>query len=450
MVSCLCHERSKAQVTHTYRAARKQAKAEIRKVVLLQSLWRRKLAIRELRGLKAEAKSASKFREISYQLENKVVELTQNLQKRAAENKELSAQLSTAQQQVMQWQNRYDEVAAKSKEMEDRLAVPSVPISQFEIAIKAKTEAEDKLRAAVKQAEDKEAERIKLAAELQKAAADLDTKTAALDTATARHTEDLTTVSGLRAELATLKEQASRHAAMNALTKGHRDTPPSPTLPNGLRQFGESNGTAAPAPRRRQRRHSTTGHGPGQHARKLSHDEAMAIKKANGAPRAVSVMFPHENGTARGRDSNGLPTVLDSPSDEISRLLSDEVGLDEDVLGGLINDLRMPQPSTHNPPLAKEVIFPAHLISLISNEMWKLGMIPESERFLANVMQNIQAYVMVSIRMQSLAVGPANSSGLQGRGRHPTGHFLAFQCPRNPLVHMHRRGRCQTRHCSRQ
>jgi myosin-5 len=50
----------------------------------------------------------------------------------------------------------------------------------------------------------------------------------------------------------------------------------------------------------------------------------------------------------------------------------------------------------HNPPLAKEVIFPAHLISVVSNEMWKLNMIPESERFLANVMQAIQGYVMVS------------------------------------------------------
>jgi myosin-5 len=28
--------------------------------------------------------------------------------------------------------------------------------------------------------------------------------------------------------------------------------------------------------------------------------------------------------------------------------------------------------------------------------MWKLGMIGESERFLANVMQTIQTYVMVS------------------------------------------------------
>ena len=121
----------------------------------------------------------------------------------------------------------------------------------------------------------------------------------------------------------------------------------------------------------------------------------MAIKTGQGGPRAVSVIYP-QNGPLRPRDSNGLPTLSDNSSDEIVRLLEDEEGLDEDVLQGLIYNLKIPAASLHNPPLAKEVIFPAHLISLVSNEMWKLGMIPESERFLANVMQAIQSYVIVS------------------------------------------------------
>lgn len=321
------------------------------------------------------------------------MELTQTLQKRSAENKELSAKMSTLEHQIIQWQTRHEEVSTKSRDLEEKLAIPSVPIGQFETALKAKSDAEEKLRVAVRQAEEKEAEKTKLADELARMAADLEAKSAAHDTEIAKSSEAATSISTLRAELTSLKEQISRNNAMNALTKGQRE-PSSPTLPNGLRQFDGSNGATASAPRRRQRRHST-GHGTGMHARKLSHDEIMAIKKASANPRAVSVMFPHD-GPSRPRDSNGLPTVIDSPSDEISRLLTDEVALDDDVLQGLIYTLRIPAPSSHNPPLAKEVIFPAHLISLISNEMWKLGMIPESERFLANVMQSIQAYVMVS------------------------------------------------------
>ncbi len=69
--------------------------------------------------------------------------------------------------------------------------------------------------------------------------------------------------------------------------------------------------------------------------------------------------------------------------------------LDEDVLEGLIRGMKIPVPSLTNPSAVKEILFPANLISLVTNEMWKYGLIAESERFLANVMQTIQAHVMV-------------------------------------------------------
>ena len=59
------------------------------KIIFIQSCVRRRLARKELKALKAEARAVSKFKEISYKLENKVVELTQNLQARTAEKKEL-------------------------------------------------------------------------------------------------------------------------------------------------------------------------------------------------------------------------------------------------------------------------------------------------------------------------------------------------------------------------
>jgi len=63
-------------------------------------------------------------------------------------------------------------------------------------------------------------------------------------------------------------------------------------------------------------------------------------------------------------------------------------------LDGLIRGLKIPAPSLTNPSAVKEILFPANLISLVTNEMWKYGLIPESERFLANVMQTIQTHVM--------------------------------------------------------
>ncbi|RSH90241.1 Myosin type-2 heavy chain 1 [Saitozyma podzolica] len=376
-------------------SARRRSKSQVRQVVLLQSQWRRKLAVRELRGLRAEAKSASKFKEQNYQLENKVVDLTQRLRKKDTETKGLGQKISLLEQQLAQWQGKHDEVHSRVKSLETELSKPTVPISQWEELMGQKEETTGKLREAEKRVVDGEKQIAELSAELNKVASEWEETRTAHDAAVAKNHEDLSTIQGLRAELSKLKEDISRSNTLNALTKGQRELPPSPTLANGFRTLENLNGERGPsaASRRRARRHSAGA--PGMpHARKLSHDDIMAIKKSNAANhRAVSVMFP-SNGPMRPRDSNGLPTVSDNSQDEVVRILEDEEGLDEDVLQGLIYTLKIPPPSLHNPPLAKEVIFPAHLISVVSNEMWKLNMIPESERFLANVMQAIQGYVM--------------------------------------------------------
>jgi len=82
------------------------------------------------------------------------------------------------------------------------------------------------------------------------------------------------------------------------------------------------------------------------------------------------------------------------PIEEKLRLLTDARRLDEDALEGLIKGLKIPTPSASNPPPVREILFPANIIGLVTNEMWKYGLIAESERFLANVMQQIQSHVM--------------------------------------------------------
>jgi myosin V len=101
-----------------------------------------------------------------------------------------------------------------------------------------------------------------------------------------------------------------------------------------------------------------------------------------------------EEGPPRSRGIKALADIDDDPAEEKIRLLQDIRKLDEDVLEGLIKGLKIPLPSLTNPSDIKEIMFPAKIISLVTDEMWKYGLIPESERFLANVMQTIQAHVM--------------------------------------------------------
>lgn len=359
--------------------------------------------------MKAEARSVSKFKEISYKLENKVVELTQNLQSRTAEKKELQAKLSELEQQLAQWINRHEESDARAKQFQVSLQAAEAQLSGRDELLQGKAEIEKRLEEAIAKTAEKEEIIQKLTDDLQRQTTQLEAQQRTIEAAPVRNQEDNSVIMTLKNEVSSLREQLNRSNALNVLTRGSRPEPPlSPTFAPALR-VGEPNGAnAAPTPNgssgglvshRHQRRHSSAGvFALGPSDNRTSTDEIMIdVKKSHAMnPRAVSVAYNGED-NFRFRGTNGLPDIrdLDDPAEEKIRLMQDVKRLDEDVLDGLVRGLKIPAPSLTNPSAVKEILFPANLISLVTNEMWKYGLIQESERFLANVMQTIQAHVMV-------------------------------------------------------
>ncbi|KAG6910874.1 hypothetical protein DXG01_006557 [Tephrocybe rancida] len=388
--------------------ARRAFRSDVKHVIYLQSCLRRRLARKELKALKAEARSVSKFKEISYKLENKVVELTQTLQLRTAEKKHLQAQLSELEQQLQQWVNRHEESDTRSKTFQASLVAAEAELTRRDELLLAKADVEKRLEEAIAKAGEKEELIQKLTEDVIRQAAQLEMQQRAIETAPVRNQEDNSVIMTLKNEVSSLREQLNRSNALNALTRGARPEPPlsptfAPTLrlgePNGssANVNGNANGTTGPVPSsRHQRRHSSAGVfnlGPSDY--RTSTDEIMIdVKKSQALnPRAVSVAY---NGEDSFRFRGGLPDIrdLDDPAEEKILLMQDVKRLDDDVLDGLIRGLKIPAPSLTNPSAVKEILFPANLISLVTNEMWKYGLIQESERFLANVMQTIQGHVM--------------------------------------------------------
>jgi myosin V len=388
----------------SHRILRRAFRADVKHVVYLQSCVRRRLARKELKNLKAEARSVSKFKEISYKLENKVVELTQTLQKRTEEKKSLQAQLSELERQLQQWVSRHEESDTRAKQLQVAVSTAEMEISRRDELLKAKADVERRLEDAVTKAAEKEETILKLTEDLMRQATQLEMQQKAIDSAPVRTAEDGSVISTLKNEVSSLREQLNRANALNALTKGSRmDVPTSPTFAPALRgaENGEGNANGVLVPyNRHQRRHSSAGVyalAPSEH--RTSTDETLIDVKKNHAlnPRAVSVAYNGEDNLLRLR-TNGLQNIYDDdPAEEKIKLMQDVKRLDADVLDGLIRGLKIPAPSLTNPSAVKEILFPANLISLVTNEMWKYGLIPESERFLANVMQTIQAHVMVCI-----------------------------------------------------
>ncbi|KAF6764924.1 myosin 5 [Ephemerocybe angulata] len=392
-------------------ASRRVFKKEVHLVVYMQSCLRRRLAKKELKGLRAEARSVSKFKEISYRLENKVVELTQSLQERNSEKKKLQTQLSELEQQLQQWINRHEETDAKAKGFQTSLVAAEAEIAKRDEILQSKADVEKKLEEAIASLAEKEAAILKLSEDVMKQSLQLEQQQRAIQAAPERDTGDTSVILTLKNEVSSLREQLNRANALNTLTRGSRhEHPPSPTFATNLR-LGEpvppvTNGkvpVGGPPPvtghRGHQRRHSSAGvFSIGPNDDRASTDESVgAFKRSNALnPRAVSVAFNGEDNYMRLRQPNGLSDIrdYDDPAEEKIRLMQDIKSLDEDVLDGLIRGLKIPAPSLTNPPAVKEILFPANLISLVTNEMWKYGLIQESERFLANVMQTIQSHVM--------------------------------------------------------
>ncbi|CAG8024704.1 unnamed protein product [Penicillium salamii] len=338
-----------------------------RKVITIQNLWRGREARNAYKRLREDARD---LKQISYKLENKVVELTQYLQSLKLENKTLVSQLDNYDAQLKSWRSRHNALDARTKELQAEANQAGITAARLEVieeemaklqqnhaeaqATIKRLQEEERISRDALHAANEELERLKL-----------------LD---ADHEKDKT---GLRQRISELEEQlevAKRSVPVNGangdMPNGGAVQAPAPGLINLV-------SSKKPKPKRRS-----------------AGAEKIETDRFSGAfnPRPVSMAVT--TATMAARQHSAISPGLESVEVELENLLSEEEDLNEEVAMGLIRNLKIPLPSSTPPPTEKEVLFPAYLINLVTSEMWNNGFVKESERFLANVMQSIQQEVM--------------------------------------------------------
>ncbi|PNY18319.1 myosin MYO2 [Tolypocladium capitatum] len=334
-----------------------------KKVVLVQNLWRGKRARREYKKVREEARD---LKQISYKLENKVVELTQSLGSMKERNKNLASQVENYEGQIKSWKTRHNALEARTKELQteaNQAGIAVAKLQAMEDEMKKLQLAFDESTANIKRMQEEERE---LRESLRLTNTELD---AAKQSSGEREKDNV----GLRQELETLRdalEVAKRSAPLNGeLANGAAP----PTMATGL-----INLVSSKKPKRRS-----------------AGAEPRDLDRFSGAynPRPVSMAV---TGMAHRQHLSGTTYIpgVDNIEMELETLLADEDGLNEEVTMGLIRNLKIPSPNSTPPPSDKEVLFPSYLINLVTSEMWNNGFVKESERFLANVMQSIQQEVM--------------------------------------------------------
>jgi myosin-5 len=331
-------------------------------VVVIQKLWRGKQARKQYKVLRAESRD---LKNISYKLENKVVELTQTLGSMKEQNKSLKSQVENYENQIKSYKERSRTLENRQKELQaeaNQAGITAAKLSQMEDEYKKLQTSYDESNAKMRHLQEEEKE---LRASLKRTTDDLESSKRRSNVT---ETEKLS----LRQQLQELQEQVElmkRSGPLNGeLANGH-----APMAASGFLKMVTSK-----TPKRRS---------AGPDTRDLVDRFSVTY-----SPRPVS-MAPGSS-AHRQNLSGSTFANFDNVEAELESILADEDMLNDEVTLGLIKNLKIPSPTTTPPPTDKEVLFPAYLINLVTSEMWNNGFVKESERFLANVMQSIQQEVM--------------------------------------------------------
>ncbi|GAV48760.1 hypothetical protein ZYGR_0N01650 [Zygosaccharomyces rouxii] len=335
---------------------RKKYNNNKRDVVKVQALVRRRSAMAKLQTLKSEAKSVNHLQEVSYQLENKVIELTQNLASKVKANKEMTARIAelqaalaasaTLQSQIEEQKREHSKALENQamahdhvyKDLEDQKKEAELQMQQVGQEVRSITEKYNKIKEDSKSAlEELENTKIQLR----------DSKTQNSD---------------LHDQVKSLKEEISRLQNNMASGAGFVQTP------------------------RNSMRYSMNGSdilSPGQ----------KNLISMNGPSTTVPFTGLGIEGTNGMSDNKSTMSTLSQINDELYRLLEDTKVLNEEVTEGLIKAFKVPDSGVAIQLSEREVLYPARILIIILSDMWRLGLTKQSEGFLAEVLTTIQKVV---------------------------------------------------------
>ncbi|GFF28306.1 class V myosin (Myo4), putative [Aspergillus udagawae] len=340
-----------------------------RKVIIVQNLWRGKQARTQYKKLREEARD---LKQISYKLENKVVELTQYLESLKRENKSLNSQLENYETQLKSWRSRHNALENRTRELQaeaNQAGITAARLAAMEDEMSKLQQNYAEAQTIVKRLQEEE----KVSRESIRSA------NLELDRLRQLNSEAENDRASLRQQVAELEEQlelAKRSIPLNGLNGDAQNSGSMQPPAGGLINLVSSKKSK---PKRR-----SAG------AEKIDTDRFSGAYN----PRPVSMAIPSSTFGRQNFSGHTFSPGLDTVEVELENLLSEEDELNEEVTMGLIRNLKIPLPSSTPPPTEKEVLFPAYLINLVTSEMWNNGFVKESERFLANVMQSIQQEVM--------------------------------------------------------
>ncbi|CCE65834.1 hypothetical protein TPHA_0N00540 [Tetrapisispora phaffii CBS 4417] len=328
-----------------------------RDTVVVQSLVRRKMAQRKLKELKKEAKSVNHLQEVSYKLENKVVELTENLAMKVRENKDMTEKIQNLQKSLNESANVKEllelQKSEHAKTLADTKSEYDGTISEFQKKLElSKQEVEEtkkELEEMVTRHEQLKIEAMQQLEELNKTKQLL--------------SESSTETTDLQGQVNSLKEEIAR--LQNSIKSG------AIAVGAGAVATGASNFNATP-----------------RHSRRFNSQDGII---PDGVP--PSPLNILSKTVSNGDDVKSTISTISKINDELFNLLNDTKVLNKEITEGLLRGFKVPETGVAIRLSQKEVLYPARILIIVLSDMWRLGLTKQSEGFLAEVLTTIQDVV---------------------------------------------------------
>lgn len=310
-----------------------------RSVIVIQSAMRRKLAQKELQQLRVDAKSVNHLQEVSYKLENKVIELTQSLTSKIQDNKKLVNEITNLKDLLVQSSTATETLKTREAEFNKKLDLSSAEYQQEIGNLNKELETiRNEYQSAESKIEQLTKEQTELRQQVQKNIGELNQAKDALVKRDTIEVDLKSHIEQLKSELAALQnQQVAKNAKVRNVSNKRHSSASVWNTPTNLDQL----------------------------------------------QRPVSVITV----------SNDEFTDVDDVNDELFRLLRDARQLYREIVEGLLKGLKIPPAGVAADLTRKEVLFPARIIIIILSDMWRLGLTKESEEFLGEVLAAIQQIV---------------------------------------------------------
>lgn len=327
-----------------------------RDTVVVQSLIRRRAAQGRLRQLKSDAKSVHHLKEVSYKLENKVIELTQNLASKVKENKEMTERIKELQVQVEESAKLQETLENMKKEHLVNIDNQKNKDMELQKTIEDNLQStEQNLKNAQLELEEMVKQHNELKEESRKQLDELDETKKAL-------VEHQTLNGDLQNEVKSLKEEISR--LQTAMSLGTVTTSVLPQTPLKDVMGG-----------------STANYNS------LMLDNA---ELSPGKSRTTPMSGNHIDSLNIDQDNGANATQI---NEELYRLLEDTEILNQEITEGLLKGFEVPDAGVAIQLSKRDVVYPARILIIVLSEMWRFGLTKQSESFLAQVLTTIQKVV---------------------------------------------------------